>query len=207
MLLRRIIREESRHHTGGSGREMARRNTGAAAFGNTQLQEKTWPIETFFHKVVMLRNRLRTLEQQLNAAELPEDVKVKLQGYITRLLRIADQLQRAVRRGGRSVQGIGRRIDIASRRERIMGKHLDVVPFSGIIRIRDMMYSVERPVPARSGRRQLRRARHGQGGDAPRHRREPAATTCRRPAFPACSSSSPRSCAAPTASPSVTPTK
>ena len=31
----------------------------------------------------MLRNRLRTLEQQINAMELPEDVKVKLQGYIT----------------------------------------------------------------------------------------------------------------------------
>jgi hypothetical protein len=31
----------------------------------------------------MLRNRLRTLEQQLNASELSDDVKVKLQGYIT----------------------------------------------------------------------------------------------------------------------------
>jgi len=31
----------------------------------------------------MLRNRLRTLEQQVNAAELPEDVKVKLQSYIS----------------------------------------------------------------------------------------------------------------------------
>jgi hypothetical protein len=31
----------------------------------------------------MLRNRLRTLEQQLNASELPDDAKVKLQGYIT----------------------------------------------------------------------------------------------------------------------------
>ena len=31
----------------------------------------------------MLRNRLRTMEQQLNAADLPEDVKVKLQGYIS----------------------------------------------------------------------------------------------------------------------------
>jgi hypothetical protein len=51
--------------------------------GNTQLQEKSWPIETFFHKVVMLRNRLRTLEQQLNGADLPEELKVKLQGYIT----------------------------------------------------------------------------------------------------------------------------
>jgi len=47
------------------------------------LQEKTWPIETFFHKVVMLRNRLRTLEQQVNAADLPDAVKVKLQGYIS----------------------------------------------------------------------------------------------------------------------------
>ena len=42
-----------------------------------------WPIDTFFHKVVMLRNRLRVLEQQINALESPEDVKVKLQAYVT----------------------------------------------------------------------------------------------------------------------------
>jgi hypothetical protein len=51
--------------------------------GTPGLQEKSWPIETFFHKVVMLRNRLRTLEQQVNGADLPDDVKVKLQGYIS----------------------------------------------------------------------------------------------------------------------------
>ena len=51
--------------------------------GTTGLQEKSLPIETFFHKIVMLRNRLRSLEQQVNAAELPEDVKLKLQGYVT----------------------------------------------------------------------------------------------------------------------------
>ena len=51
--------------------------------GTAGLQEKTWPIETFFHKVVMLRNRLRTLEQHVNSADLPDDVKVKLQGYIS----------------------------------------------------------------------------------------------------------------------------
>ena len=39
-----------------------------------------------------------------------------------------------------------------------MSSHLDSVPFSGIIRIRDMMYGVPRSVPARSGGRQLRRA-------------------------------------------------
>ena len=31
----------------------------------------------------MLRNRLRTLEQQLNASDLPDDVKVKMQSYIS----------------------------------------------------------------------------------------------------------------------------
>jgi hypothetical protein len=51
--------------------------------GKTGLQEKAWPIETFFHKVVMLRNRLRTLEQQINASGLPEDEKLKLQSYVT----------------------------------------------------------------------------------------------------------------------------
>jgi hypothetical protein len=51
--------------------------------GKPGLQEKAWPIETFFHKVVMLRNRLRTLEQQVNASDLPEDQKLKLQSYVT----------------------------------------------------------------------------------------------------------------------------
>jgi hypothetical protein len=31
----------------------------------------------------MLRNRLRTLEQQVNASDLPEDVKVRLQAYVS----------------------------------------------------------------------------------------------------------------------------
>jgi hypothetical protein len=51
--------------------------------GKPGLQEKKWPIETFFHKIVMIRNRLRTLEQQVNAAELPQEAKVKLQSYVT----------------------------------------------------------------------------------------------------------------------------
>ncbi len=51
--------------------------------GTPGLQEKSWPIETFFNKVVMLRNRLRTLEQHVNASELPADTKVKLQTYIS----------------------------------------------------------------------------------------------------------------------------
>ena len=51
--------------------------------GTPGLQEKSWPIETFFHKVVMLRNRLRTLEQQVNGSGDARGLKVKLQGYIS----------------------------------------------------------------------------------------------------------------------------
>ena len=51
--------------------------------GKPGLQEKKWPIDSFFHKVVMIRNRLRSLEQQVNAAEMPEDAKLKLQAYVT----------------------------------------------------------------------------------------------------------------------------
>src|SRR5947209_11847753 len=51
--------------------------------GKPGLQEKKWPIDGFFHKVVMVRNRLRTLEQQVNVSDLPEDQKVKLQSYVT----------------------------------------------------------------------------------------------------------------------------
>jgi hypothetical protein len=82
LLLRRIIREEC----GISAVTPADKWRGGMLVlrpGTQGLQEKSWPIETFFHKVVMLRNRLRTLEQQLNASELPEDVKVKLQSYVT----------------------------------------------------------------------------------------------------------------------------
>jgi hypothetical protein len=82
LLLRRVIREE----TGITPVVPADKWRGGALVlrpGTPGLQEKSWPIETFFHKVVMLRNRLRTLEQQLNASDLPDDVKVKLQGYIT----------------------------------------------------------------------------------------------------------------------------
>jgi len=82
LLLRRIIREEA-GVTPVVPSEKWRGGTMVLRPGTAGLQEKTWPIETFFHKVVMLRNRLRTLEQQVNAAELPDDVKVKLQGYIS----------------------------------------------------------------------------------------------------------------------------
>jgi hypothetical protein len=82
MLLRRVIREE----TGITPAVPADKWRGGSLVlrpGTPGLQEKSWPIETFFHKVVMLRNRLRTLEQQVNATDLAEDVKIKIQGYIS----------------------------------------------------------------------------------------------------------------------------
>ena len=82
MVLRRIIREEA-GITAVAPAEKWRDGHLVLRPGTPGLQEKSWPIETFFHKIVMLRNRLRTMEQQVNAAELPEDVKVKLQGYIS----------------------------------------------------------------------------------------------------------------------------
>lgn len=82
LLLRRIIREET-GITSVAPAEKWRGGTLVLRPGTPGLQERSWPIETFFHKVVMLRNRLRTLEQQVNAAELSDDMKVKLQSYIS----------------------------------------------------------------------------------------------------------------------------
>ena len=82
LLLRRIIREEA-GLTSVTPAQKWRGGTLILKPGTPGLQEKTWPIETFFHKVVMLRNRLRTLEQQVNASELPEDAKIKLQSYVS----------------------------------------------------------------------------------------------------------------------------
>ena len=82
LLLRRVIREET-GLTAAVPSEKWRGGSMVLRPGTPGLQEKSWPIETFFHKVVMLRNRLRTLEQQVNATDLAEDIKVKLQGYIT----------------------------------------------------------------------------------------------------------------------------
>ncbi|WP_124980034.1 hypothetical protein [Nonlabens xiamenensis] len=52
---------------------------------DAQLASKEIPINTFWHKIVMLRDRLRVMEQKINSSSLDDQLKVDLQQYITRI--------------------------------------------------------------------------------------------------------------------------
>ena len=54
--------------------------------GDESLKSKEIPIDTFFHKIVMVRDRIRVMEQRINShKDLTDEDKVNLQQYITRI--------------------------------------------------------------------------------------------------------------------------
>ena len=71
----------------GEARMAGRFNGGTVVIrpGKGDTQEKVIPIDVLFHKITMVRDRLRVLEQRINShARLTEEDKVELQQYVTR---------------------------------------------------------------------------------------------------------------------------
>jgi len=52
---------------------------------DTSLKPYELSIDTFFHKITMVRDRLRVMEQRINSSDLDEQGKIDLQQYITRI--------------------------------------------------------------------------------------------------------------------------
>lgn len=96
MPLSALIRETAQSMVAALGLEKAdqlveglatrwQRGTVVLKSADESLQPKEVPLETFFHKIVMIRNNLRVLEQKVNANEKLSDAdKFDLQQYITR---------------------------------------------------------------------------------------------------------------------------
>ncbi|MDZ4758758.1 MAG: hypothetical protein SGJ10_11575 [Bacteroidota bacterium] len=53
--------------------------------GDSGLANKEIPVEQLFHKVIMIRDRVRVMEQRINASKLEDEEKVNLQQYITKI--------------------------------------------------------------------------------------------------------------------------
>src|SRR5580765_5519923 len=85
--LKALIREAMDEERGGGLAPLAPRWEGGVAVlkpSDPALQAKELPLDALFHKVVMIRDRLRVLEQKINAnARLTDAEKVDMQSYIT----------------------------------------------------------------------------------------------------------------------------
>ncbi len=84
---RRVLAAVIREELGTAAVEMAGRWDGGEMIlkpGREGVQEKHIPLDALFHKIVMIRDKLRVLEQKINGnAKLGDDEKVQLQQYIT----------------------------------------------------------------------------------------------------------------------------
>jgi hypothetical protein len=82
-VLRQVLSEE----LGVGETEMGRRWQGGQLVlrpGDADTSEKSVSIESFFHKIVMVRDKLRVLEAKINSHKgLSDADKVQLQSYIT----------------------------------------------------------------------------------------------------------------------------
>ena len=87
--LKRVVREVLEDESGYGFAPIAERWAGGTLVlkpRDAALQSKEIPLDTFFHKIVMVRDKLRVLEQKINAsAKLSEAEKVDLQQYITKV--------------------------------------------------------------------------------------------------------------------------
>ncbi len=87
--LKRIVREVLEDEAGYGFAPIAEKWSGGKLVlqpRDASLQAKEVPLDTFFHKIVMVRDKLRVLEQKINAnATLSEADKVDLQQYITKV--------------------------------------------------------------------------------------------------------------------------
>ena len=78
--------------------------------GKPDVQSKDVPIEAFFKKIVGIRDRLRVLEQKVNAsASLAPEEKLDLQGYITRCYGSLTTFNVLFSAEGGRIQGSGER--------------------------------------------------------------------------------------------------
>ena len=84
---RSVLREVIRDELGASEVELGARWDGGEVIlkpGKEGTQEKRVPIDAFFHKIVMIRDKLRVLEQRINAnAKLTDEEKIQMQQYVT----------------------------------------------------------------------------------------------------------------------------
>ena len=84
---RAVLREVIRDEIGIGDAELGSRWDGGEVIlkpGKEGTAEKRVPIDAFFHKVVMIRDKLRVLEQRINAhAKLTDEEKIQMQQYVT----------------------------------------------------------------------------------------------------------------------------